>query len=352
MFAMDAIGAPAGRGRLVSTVLQVVLAAMLLAASVALAQRPSPHAIDIPPWFEETFLNFPEDVRDAARSGKRLMLYFGQDGCPYCRQLMQTNFTQRAIVDKARKHFVAIALNIWGDRETVWSDGKTRSEKAFAEHLKVQFTPTILFLDERGTVVLRLNGYFPPHRFEAALDYVAGRLEARQAFPAYMKSALKEAASGKLHDEPFFLKPPLDLRRRPGAKPLAVVFETPFCSGCDELHREGFTRPEVRALLARFDVVRFGLAERTPLVAPDGKKTTADAWARSLKITYTPSIAFFDSGGVEAFRIESYLRPFHLASSFEYVSSGAWRTQPSFQRYVQSRAERMRGKGERVDLWK
>ena len=328
------------------------IALVLAAAAPARAQQPSPHAIDIPPWFEETFLNFPEDVRDAARSGKRVMLYFGQDGCPYCRQLMQTNFTQRAIVDKTRKHFVAIALNIWGDRETVWTDGKPRSEKAFAEHLKVQFTPTILFLDERGTVVLRLNGYFPPHRFEAALDYVAGRLEGRQAFPAYMKSAVKEAASAKLHDEPFFLKPPYDLRRRPGAKPLAVVFETPFCSVCDELHRDGFSRPEVRALLAKFDVVRFGLAERTALVAPDGTKTTAGAWARSLKITYTPSIAFFDAGGAEAFRIESYLRPFHLASSFEYVSSGAWRTQPSFQRYIQGRAERMRGKGQSVDLWK
>ena len=328
------------------------LALVLACAAPARAQQPSPYAIDIPPWFEETFLNFPEDVRDATRAGKRLMLYFGQDGCPYCRQLMQTSFTQRTIVDKTRKHFVAIALNIWGDREVVWTDGKARSEKAFAEHLKVQFTPTLLFLDGRGNVALRLNGYFPPHRLEPALDYVAGRLEGRQEFSAYMKTAVKEAASEKLHDEPFFLKPPYDLRRAPGAKPLAVVFETPFCSGCDELHREGFTRPEVRSMLARFDVVRIGLAERTPLVAPDGRKTTADAWARSLRITYTPSIAFFDTGGVEAFRIESYLRPFHLASSFEYVSSGAWRTQPSFQRYVQSRAERMRGKGQNVDLWR
>ncbi len=326
--------------------------ALVLACAAARAQQPSPHAIDIPPWFEETFLNFPEDVRDAARAGKRLMLYFGQDGCPYCRQLMQTNFTQRRIVDKTRRHFVAIALNVWGDRETVWTDGKVRSEKAFAEHLRVQFTPTLVFLDERGGVALRLNGYLPPHRFEAALDYVAGRLERRQDFADYMKSAVKEAASEKLHDEPFFLKPPYDLRRRPGGKPLAVVFETPFCSGCDELHREGFPRPEVRSMLARFDVVRFGLGERTALVAPDGSKTTADEWARSLKITYTPSIAFFDAGGEEAFRIESYLRPFHLASSFEYVASGAWRKQPSFQRYVQSRAERMRDKGERVDLWK
>ena len=44
----------------------------------------------------------------------------------------------------------------------------------------------------------------------------------------------------------------------------------------------------------------------------------------------------------EAFRVEAYLRPFHLASSLDYVASGAYRNEPSFQRYVQARAERIR----------
>ena len=84
-------------------------------------------------------------------------------------------------------------------------------------------------------------------------------MEAKQAFAEYMKSAVREAASATLHDEAFFMHPPYDLRR--GAKPLAVLFETPYCSGCDELHREGFRRPEVLAQLAKFDVARFGLSD-------------------------------------------------------------------------------------------
>lgn len=78
------------------------------------------------------------------------MLYFGQDRCPYCTQLMQTNFTQHAIVDKTRKHFVAIALNIWGDREVRWTDGRRMSEKELTRALQVQYTPMLLFLDEKG----------------------------------------------------------------------------------------------------------------------------------------------------------------------------------------------------------
>ncbi len=159
------------------------------------------------------------------------MVYFGQDGCPYCRQLMVTNFSQRAIVDKMRRHFVAIALNIWGDRETTWIDGRMRTEKALARYLDVQFTPTLLFLDEKGSVVARLNGYWPPHRFEAALDYVATKQERRETLAAYLARKPPEAARATLAEEAFFLPPPYDLARKPGGKPLAVVFETALLRG-------------------------------------------------------------------------------------------------------------------------
>ena len=273
-------------------------------------------------------------------------------GRPYCARLMRTNFTQRSIVDKTRKHFVVIAINIWGDLEVTWLDGTRMSEKAFAKLLKIQFTPTQIFFDEKGNVALRLNGYYPPRRFEAALDYVAGRMAPKLAFRDYLASAVMDEASAMLHPEPFFIASPPDLTRRAGGKPLAVVFETPYCAGCDEMHREGFRRPEVEVELAKFDVARLALGERTPITTPDGKATPADAWMRSLKLVYTPSIVFFDATGHEVFRTEAYLRPFHLAGSFAYVSSGAYAKEPSFQRFLRGRAERMQKQGKTVDLWK
>ena len=67
-------------------------------------------AQDPPAWFSESLLELREDVADAAKQGKRVMLYFGQDGCPYCRRLMELNFRQAAIAAKAQKHLVALAL--------------------------------------------------------------------------------------------------------------------------------------------------------------------------------------------------------------------------------------------------
>lgn len=333
----------------------LALSAPLPAGAAASGEiiNPSPHAIEIPGWFRETFLDLREDVREAAAEKKRLLVYFGQDGCPYCRELMRVNFGQKDIVDQTRRHFNAIAINIWGDREITWTDGKTRSEKDFAAFLKVQFTPTLLFFNEKGDVVLRLNGYYPPHKFRAALDYVAGRHEGKTPFAAYLQRHAGEPASGKLHDQPFFLKPPYGLGRprKAGAKPLAVLFEQPHCAACDELHATGFKDAAARALIAKFDVARLELFGQQPVVTPGGKRLTEAQWAQELKLAYTPSVVIFDAGGKEVFRVEAYLRPFHFVSSLDYVASGAYLKQPSFQRYLQARAERIRAAGGSAELW-
>jgi hypothetical protein len=70
-----------------------------------------------------------------------------------------------------------------------------------------------------------------------------------------------------------------------------------------------------------------------------------------LKIDYVPTIVLFDAQGSERLRMEAYFRPFHVAGSLAYVSSGAWRSEPSFQRYLQARGERLRRQGKPVDLW-
>src|SRR5688572_14537110 len=184
---------------------------MRMAALVLSLTIFSVNAQEPPAWFSESLLELREDVREAAAQGKRVMLYFGQDGCPYCTTLMQTNFSQRTIADKTRRHFVAIALNLWGDREVTWLDGRRMSEKALGRELRVQFTPTLLFLDEQGKVALRLNGYLPPHRFEAALDYAAGLAGKGMRYDEYVKTTIKEAASATLHDEAFFATLPVAL---------------------------------------------------------------------------------------------------------------------------------------------
>ena len=127
-------------------------------------------AQEVPEWFSPSFLDMREDVAEAGREGKRLMVYFHQDGCPYCKQLVTVNFRDPKIVDKVRRHFVAVDINIFGDREVTWADGRKMNEKQFAALMKVRYTPTLLFLDDKGAVAARIDGYLPPERFTKELD--------------------------------------------------------------------------------------------------------------------------------------------------------------------------------------
>ena len=266
---------------------------------------------ELPAWFAQSLLVLPEEVADAAKENKRVVLYFEQDGCPYCKRMVEVNFREPKIAGRMQERFVPIAINIWGDREVTTPDGKAMSEKQLAAHFKVQFTPTMIFFDEKGGIALRINGYYPPERFLAALD----------------AAARPGPGAEHMGSNP--------LVRKPRTKPLALLFVTEKCTPCDEL-QVTFRHDRVARQLKAFDV------ERLPL---------SGTQAKQLGVGEAPTLVLFDAKGTEVLRLEAYFRPFHVAGSLEYVSSGAYRKEPSFQRFLQSRAERMRERGERVDLW-
>lgn len=310
-------------------------------------------ATEYPAWFKQSFLDLKEDIAEAQKSGKRVLLMFTQDNCPYCNLLVERNLAQRGIEETLKTKFDVIAVNMWGDREITGLDGKAYTEKTYSAALKIQFTPSLLFFDEGGNVILRLNGYVPPARFQAALDWVAGRQEKRQSFRDFV--AAREApakASGALIGEPFFAKTS-DLRRKgKAARPLAVFFEQKDCPDCEVLHRRVLADPELRATLAKFDNVQLDMWSREPVTTPDGKRLPTREWARQLGVNYAPGIVLFDAGGKEVIRWESSFRVFHTLGMFDYTASGAYHNEPSFQRFLSAKAEHIRESGRDVNIWR
>jgi thioredoxin-related protein len=169
--------------------MRLLCAAFACAAVIPAVAAEAPQEIIAPTWFKPTFLDFRDDAREAATANRHLMLYIGQNGCPWCKRLVEVNFRDKTIVERMQKSIDAIEINIVGSRETVWFDGARASEKALAAKLKVRYTPTLLFFDERGNTVLRLNGYYDPERFLLALDYVANRgYRAQPDFQRYLQA--------------------------------------------------------------------------------------------------------------------------------------------------------------------
>ena len=305
---------------------------------------------DKPGWFVNSFLDIREDVAEAAADGKQVILYFYQDGCPYCKKLLETNFTLREIVEKTRSRYHVIAINMWGDREVTDFNGELTTEKSFASGLRIMFTPTMLFLDDRGQVVLRVNGYYPPRKFDAALDYAAQYTGRSPGFAEFYAGLESGSPGGRLHTDPGYLQPPYRLAARESEKPLLVLFEQKDCPPCDELHLDILQRPESRELLDRFDVALLDIHSREMLQRADRIESSAADWARDLEIQYVPALVFFDDRGREVFRAEAWFRSFHIQSVLDYVASGAYLEQPDFQRFIAARADALEAQGIHVDL--
>lgn len=314
----------------------------------------NPGYVTKPDWFKISFLDLREDLNEARQENKRILLYFYQDGCPYCEKLIKVNWRNTAIVKNTQENFDVIDINIWGDRELTFFDGKSMTEKQLAEQLKVMYTPTLLFFNEQGKQVLRINGYYPEAKFNAALSYVAEKKENTISFSEYYSDQKAGTGSARLHQSGQYLQAPYKLaaQQRNSGKPLLVIFEERWCKSCDELHNDILPRPLSQSLLKQFDVVVLDRWGKDKVETPSGKILTALQWAQQLNIKYAPSMVFFDNNDQEVFRTEAYLKSFHVQSVMDYVASGAYKTQPNLQRYIQSRADKIREDGGEVDLWK
>jgi len=185
----------------------IMLACLALASA---REAPAQQEIPVPAWFKPSFLDLRDDVKEATAGGRRVMIYLGQNGCPYCKKLMEVTFRDKDIVERMHRGIDAIEINIFGSREVTALDGQVLTEKEFARSLKVRATPTLVFLDEKGAVALRLDGYYEPQRFRTALEYVAGHYESKVGFPEFQKTRPRGTEAGS---EPRTNSSPVELKK-------------------------------------------------------------------------------------------------------------------------------------------
>lgn len=310
-------------------------------SAVDFEDAPLTGLIEHPTWFKSSFLDLRADLDEALKAGKfGLAVYFGQRRCPYCRQLMEINFKTDDIVHYTREHFDVVAVDVWSPEELTTVDGRTMSQREYAIQMGTNFTPSLVFFDREGKVALRLRGYYPPYQFRAALEYVAGGHYQRESFAVYMARGDQTLRfeKGDMVDEDFFGKPPyiLDRSRFPAERPLVVFFEQGDCHACDILHTQPLRQPALRNLFEQLESVQLDRRGDTPLITPDGRATTARAWAEELELFYAPSILFFDEQGKEIIRVDSVAHFFRLRNVLNYVLTRAYQVYPNYQAWRQA----------------
>ncbi len=299
---------------------------------------------DLPGWFKNSFLVLNEDVEEAGQRGRHVLLFMHLDECPYCARLLKENFRRGETKDFAEKHFDVIGINIRGDRPVEWFDGKTYSERELAGNLKVKATPTLVFFDTKGKIVLQLNGYRKPAALRQALAYVHGKHYRTQTLAAFVEQQNK-AAVYHFRKDPRFS----DMTDFKGyAKPLAVIFEDKDCTDCDEFHAKVLNHAEVLPELAKFKVVRLDAYSDSPIVGIDGRKTTPKKWAQSLNLVYRPGIVFFNEGK-ERMRMDGMQYHYHFKELLRYVSGKYYPQYATFSLYNAARREELLSQGVVID---
>lgn len=299
-----------------------------------------------PEWFKESFLDIGEDVEEAAEEGKHVILFMHLNGCPYCNKMSEENFKHSPDTEYIQEHFDVIAINIKGDREVAFNEEVTVTEKALADLVKVNYTPTTVFLNQDNQVVLKLNGYRSVEKFGQALRYVQQQKYSEMKLADYIEQQAT-TAHYQLRSHPLFSEIN-DLSSV--QEPLALLFEDSGCDACDTLHQGHLQNPAILSVLEKMKVVRLDANADTPIKDVAGNLTTAKAYAKQLGLTYRPGIVLFDKGK-EVRRIDGLLYSFHFEEVLRYVAERHYEQYPTdFYEYLGVRTQELLKQGINIDL--
>ena len=290
-----------------------------------------------PDWFKLSLGDLNDDLEEARNSGKKgIITYFGQKRCAYCEQFFKTSLADTDIQNYLRKHYDIIAFDIWGIDDVTDTDGKQYTERELSLHYKTNFTPSLVFYDLDGTPVFRLRGFYPPYKFRAALQFAVEEFYKTEKFSDYFARANpgEYFLLGGLTERDFFLEQPYDLAALLGNdKATAVFFEQGNCHTCDLLHSDPLAKDLSIEEIEKMNVIQLNMWADTSVVTPQGVKTTAKDWARSLDIFYAPSIVFFDNNGKEIIRVDSVTYFYRLWGVLDYVNQKGYEKSSDYQEW-------------------
>lgn len=161
-----------------------------LMMTFALAFAPSAQAADF--VVEPLDYDIPAAVEEAASEGNNLIVMFHQNGCPYCDKMRKRVFPNPKVDAYFSGKFTLIEINMKGSLEAVSHTGEAKTEKEYADEMRVRATPMIVFYSKDTKVALRLVGYQDPEMFLAAGRYVHnGVFKDGTSFISYVRSGAK-----------------------------------------------------------------------------------------------------------------------------------------------------------------
>jgi thioredoxin-related protein len=130
-------------------------------------------AFDLEDLISEKFFSPPPYLlaRDKQPAARPLVVFFEQGNCHACDVLHSEPLSDPRI-QRLLQRFETVQLHIGQDTPLVTPQGERMTAKRWAKKLELFYTPTLLFFDENGKEILRLDSVVQFHRLHGILEYI------------------------------------------------------------------------------------------------------------------------------------------------------------------------------------
>ncbi|MDM8546666.1 thioredoxin fold domain-containing protein [Candidatus Venteria ishoeyi] len=110
--------------------------------------------------------------RHQHKAAKRpLVVIFEQGRCHAC-DIFHKSYMNDPVILESLEMMDIVQLDMWADTPLITPDGQKTHARAWAEQLDLFYTPSLLFFDEQGREIFRIDSIFRMHRLQRVLRFV------------------------------------------------------------------------------------------------------------------------------------------------------------------------------------
>ena len=131
---------------------------------------------------------FNEASELAIKNDKQLFLFFEAEWCGFCKQMREEVFPDPNIQELMNENFYPVSIDL-ESKAVITYKGKERSERSFSHLMRINATPTIIFMNSTGEPVGVKTGFIDQAELEKLLIYVSEGYIELMEFEEYKRGA-------------------------------------------------------------------------------------------------------------------------------------------------------------------